>query len=64
MEHLFVVAHRISNGKYRPDAVYTERRVAENHKEILNIQDTDPKWEYFVLEGNTLPDDVETTESF
>ena len=61
IEHLFIVVYRESNGQWRAksDGIFTERRVADNFKEICQLRDTEPKYEYFVVEGSILPAELE-----
>jgi hypothetical protein len=55
MEHLFVVIRKDTNGKYDARIVFTDRRLADNSVEIYRALDTNPPWEYFVIEG-TVPE--------
>jgi hypothetical protein len=50
-EKLYIVVHGIRNGQWRSDEVFTERRLADNHAEIKSLLDSEPKWEYFVVEA-------------
>ena len=58
MEPVFVVISKDTHGTLRSYEVFTERRLADNFAEIKRTLDTEPKWEYFVIEG-TVPEATE-----
>lgn len=66
MEHLFVVLYRgkIGRGRWTPEnnACFETRDLAEKCKEVETIRQ--PSFEFTILEGSTLPDNDELTESF
>jgi hypothetical protein len=55
MANIYVLIHRVSE-KYpwRADGVYIEKRIAENAKEIAESQDSEPKNEHRIIEGQFL----------
>ena len=50
MEHYYIVV-QIDKDRLTPKSMYTEKRLADNHAEILRINDTPPLYEYKVLEA-------------
>ena len=51
MGPVFVVISKDTHGTLRSYEVFTERRLADNFAEIKRSLDTQPTWEYFVIEG-------------
>jgi hypothetical protein len=66
MANLFVVLYRgkIGKGRWTPEsnACFETRDLAEKCKEVETIRQ--PAFEFAILEGTTLPDNDELTESF
>ena len=51
MEKLFIVVYwNKDRWCVRPDGIFTERRLADNYAEIARINDTNPKYDFFVVE--------------
>ena len=51
MEKLFIVVYW-NKDRWRlwSDGIFTERRLADNYAEIAQINDTNPKYDFFVVE--------------
>jgi len=51
MEHLYIVVKKLKGQHWRCEEIFEERRLAENFIECKMAVDTEPKWQFGIVDG-------------